>query len=85
MQVPDGGVSVAGEEPWQGIDDLMASAAVTPVSVAGALVETSVIDATLAVPNVPEIGMTAAIAPETGSQASIQTSISRRNSFIRIG
>ena len=80
----DGGVSLAGEEPWQGIDDLMASAAVTPVSVAGALVETSVIDATLAVPNMPEIGMTAAMAPETGSHISIHNNKSLLKNVIRI-
>ena len=84
MQLPDG-VSLAEEEPWQGIDAMTASAVVAPKSIAGVLDDASAIKATPPLPNVPEIGMTAAIAPETGSHASIQTSISRRNRFMRIG
>ena len=85
MQLPDGGVSLAGEEPWQGIDAMMASAAVTPESIAGVLDEASAIAAALAVPNIPEIGMTAAMAPDTGSQISIHNSKSLLKDVMRIG
>ena len=63
----------------------MASEAVTPLSVADTMVETSTIDAAVTVPNMPDIGMAAAMATETGSHISIHNNKSLLENVMRIG
>ena len=85
VQVPDGGVSPAGWEPWQGIDDVTASDGAALTSASRVFVGAFGTKITHAFPNMPEIGMTAAMAPETGSQISIQKSKNLLKNVIRIG
>ncbi|MBL0124398.1 MAG: hypothetical protein IPP88_17280 [Betaproteobacteria bacterium] len=80
-QRPDGLVSDMAAVLWHGNDEMPP---VTDASTESASVAISACKDATAPPGIPEIGMTAAMAPENGSHAIIQTKVSLRREFINM-
>ena len=79
MQAPVCVVSGDAAARWHGNDERIAGAVVTAASMSAGIPD---ILGEAAPPGIPEIGMTAAMAPDRGSHASIQTNTNLRGKLM---
>ena len=77
--MPDWAAPDDSPAPWHGIEEIIATAVASVDSTAANLSEALEEPAT---PGIPEIPMTAAMAPDTGSHASIQINTTLRREFM---
>ena len=78
VQVP-GGLAFAAAPPWQGNDAISSAPAASVGAMAAGIPDNP---DEVATPCTPENGMTAAMAPDSGSHAIIQTNTSLRSKII---